>query len=231
MVRHAPIWIEAACAIALVIITGTYTHYAANQRDAMLKSNEINREALESVQRAFISFPGVQSEAVYAIDKNTPAKLSEFRFHAQIQNNGNTPASEAVGMFFGDSTLSTEPDEKQFLNRIVAPWHGMVGAKEAKIFGDHRIPYSYFLGEGGKRPTGDGKLLFFWGFVIYHDILPKTKTHVTEFCQLVDEILVNADRPQTLSGQYKFTFRDCNQHNCADEQCKDYKEITRKDGS
>jgi hypothetical protein len=43
--RNAPIYIEAACAIALVIITGFYTHYAHNQVETAQRTlNEISNQ-------------------------------------------------------------------------------------------------------------------------------------------------------------------------------------------
>jgi len=43
-----PTWIEAACAVALVIIAGTYTHYAGRQLDEMRKSADAAKSAAET---------------------------------------------------------------------------------------------------------------------------------------------------------------------------------------
>jgi len=42
--RKAPIWIEAACAIALIFITGFYTHYASKQATAATKAAQAAAE-------------------------------------------------------------------------------------------------------------------------------------------------------------------------------------------
>ena len=54
--KNWPQQIEAACAILLVLITAFYTYYAKEQRREMIKANEINGDALHSVQRAFVNF-------------------------------------------------------------------------------------------------------------------------------------------------------------------------------
>ena len=49
--RKAPPWIEAACAILLVVITGSYTYYAARQANAAKKTAKAAFDAIEEAKR------------------------------------------------------------------------------------------------------------------------------------------------------------------------------------
>jgi hypothetical protein len=50
--HKAPVWIEAACAVALVAITGTYTHYASGQLQEMRKATEATKVSAEAAKES-----------------------------------------------------------------------------------------------------------------------------------------------------------------------------------
>jgi hypothetical protein len=64
--------------------------------------------------------------------------------------------------------------------------------------------------------------IYFYGWVTYRDIFKDTPTHVTEFCRRLAGFI---PRPQTGSADIEWEY--CDHHNCADEDCPDYKAKTR----
>jgi hypothetical protein len=64
---------------------------------------------------------------------------------------------------------------------------------------------------------------YFWGWIVYRDIFPNTKIHVTEFCQRMSKVMVYGDE-KTLY----FYSEQCKAHNCTDETCSDYSAMAAK---
>ncbi|MGH9747454.1 MAG: hypothetical protein ACRD59_15265 [Candidatus Acidiferrales bacterium] len=75
--QKAPIWIEAVCAVALVVITGFYTRYAGRQ--------------LQVMRRQLTDFEARES-AILQVRANWDASKSEATFN--IENIGNSPAMD-----------------------------------------------------------------------------------------------------------------------------------------
>jgi len=60
--HKAPVWIEAACAILLVVITGTYTYYAIRQANAAKKTAKAAFDAIEEAKRDNIASINTQQQ-------------------------------------------------------------------------------------------------------------------------------------------------------------------------
>lgn len=215
--------------IAIAWSSIVYTKYAKRQWRAMGESNQLNRESLTSVQRAFVVFQGTQTIGVVVRDKT--GEHLNIIFSAQLENTGTTPGN-GIMQHFNGKQLPNEPSEQQFADG---------GGTRAFIVGPHS-PYS--VGRLTK-PMSDllpnvpndvssirsqdflGDRQYFWGWISYRDVFPKTAVHITEWCQVLDAI---AGQPQN-SGvggpklSFNFHFDNCQRHNCADEECEDYAQI------
>lgn len=107
--RHAPTWIEAACAVALVVITGLYTHYARQQvqtaqntlaeiikqspeitksADAAKSAADIAAASLTISERPWVSLADIEITSPLTFDNR--GGLIEIRY--VLKNTGKSPA-------------------------------------------------------------------------------------------------------------------------------------------
>ena len=64
--------------------------------------------------------------------------------------------------------------------------------------------------------------LYFWGWVTYRDILPKTPEHVAMYCIELSAVHGNPipSVPDGTKGNaYVFDWQQCPLHNCTDDEC------------
>src|SRR5947209_11029534 len=120
----------------IAISTVVYAIVAGLQLTALLESNRINRESLQSVQRAFISFQGINQDTI--IERSALGETEDFHFAVNMMNTGNTPANGEYQYLFGGE-LPDEPTEEQFrgspsrVGRVIGP-------KAPHAFGDYKVP-------------------------------------------------------------------------------------------
>jgi len=62
--------------------------------------------------------------------------------------------------------------------------------------------------------------------MVYRDIFPNSRIHVTEFCWKVIEIKWKMSEKGQREGKPHFTGSACSHHNCVDEFCGDYAVLT-----
>jgi hypothetical protein len=248
--HKAPIWIEAACAIALVGITGFYTHYAHQQVEQLIKqypelhrsaqaaadgagaaqsqlikmeeSNRINREALESVQRAFV---------VFAASPEVMVMPNFWDIDIAIDNAGNTPTRTLKDRVSWIFSLTDLPENYSFPDRTGKygePW----AATGANVIGpkDHVMSQSILVDEASikrfadqsplpsplltpRAPSRTARGIVFYGWATYRDIFNDTPDHLTEFCRMLSAVV---------QGKTRWSY--CPFHNCTDGDCPDYKE-------
>jgi hypothetical protein len=214
--------IVAICTIVIAIATIAYFIVSYFQWQAALESNKINRESLQSVQRPFLLFEGIEGGIVTT--HTASSEHEDLRLHAKILNAGNTTANELSRNLFGGS-LANEPTERQFKGDGRTPIiKGVLGPKAFHFTGDVVVPSAFFGLDKARttrpvQPIRSERGFYLWGWVVYRDVFPGTKVHVTEFCQ----ILTTITQKELSSASFEFT--DCKQHNCADGECDDYKEL------
>jgi hypothetical protein len=209
---------------AVIMLTGiAYTVFAGLQWG-------ISRDSLVAAQRAFLVYQGTESNVLVKVDKE--GHHPYFHFSAIIENSGTTPARGVVQAFAGGNVMPEEPDERTFLSADRSPAH-IVGPKGTIHFGGISRDVSYIipqppsdLGETFRTQELPGRRIPFWGWITYRDIFPSSDLHVTEWCQIIGQ--VNA-RPNTPGSEQKIIWDvymgDCQNHNCADRDCPDYKQV------
>lgn len=101
------------------------------QLTAMQESNQINRESLESVQRAFIGFQNVGMQRTVF---GTSGREHILTFDGAIENSGTTPAIQTVD-FFNAQLLSKEPDQAEFAGAIRDEMPATIGPKQTSRIG------------------------------------------------------------------------------------------------
>src|SRR6267154_4222110 len=107
-------WVTAFFTCVIMVSSIFYTVYAKRQWKVMRESNAINRESLESVQRAFISFHQIEASRLTG-----PDNFDEhyWKFTADFENGGTTPAIDAISTF-GIQDFPSEPTEEQFQGKV-----------------------------------------------------------------------------------------------------------------
>jgi hypothetical protein len=223
-------YVTTGCAALAVGITAIYTLFALLQWCAMLQSNQINREALESVQRAFIVCQSINQDRNRIHPPGKPKPIGIWTFFSPCENTGTTPANITAQSFSG-KFLQTEPTEEDF-QKTSLRIEAVVGPKAGRRVGNISKPDSFINAEvDWENPQHmtfqikEGQpTLFFWGWVSYHDVLPNTNLHITEFCQRNIGVQVVKYPPDPVYG---FGWEPCENHNCADEHCKDYEAIAK----
>ena len=249
----APIWIEAGCAVALVVITFFYTHYARRQAnaahetlvaiqkqypelqksaDAAKTSADVASEALHSVQRAFVICKAIPD--VTGITEN--GRVTSWLIKAPIQNSGATPTRGLrdkvnwVAPMYPLSDKYTFPDlppphgqENPTAVSTIAPQETILGPT---LFIDPRIIDEFIAQHPLNQSKGGakkGRLLYVYGWVRYHDIFKDTPERLTEFCYQLSIFQISFQGGKGGGGSQWIY---CPKHNCIDDECLDYEAKT-----
>ena len=199
--------------------------YAVDSLGRMDTSNQTNREALTSVQRAFLTLQEIRGERLNI--PNSPG-VHMWQFFGVWQNSGSTPAAKIVGDFHSER-LSREPDDKKFRTPVPGqPFNQTtLGPKATEFVGSRSFPEADILySDMGDDPRRMHERVrpgtFIWGWAAYRDVFPDTPTHVTEFCAFLAGYRINPDQ-NTITPMYG----NCAKHNCNDQYCPDYREILK----
>lgn len=202
----------------------------AKQTPKITESADVARESLESVQRAFIVFDSIQTTSLerdmIAATKGETEYTSTFS--ARCENAGDTPA-KGITQSLDGRILPNEPTEAQFSNSGRTHRAYVVGPKAPYVFGntfEHMAFFQSVIEQIRKQPNNK-RGAFFWGWVTYRDIFPKTKIHLTEFCERIGSIATPTDKDGEAHPERGFMlmFETCDHHNCTDEDCDDYASI------
>lgn len=225
-----------AVAFASVIValaTVIYAIVSSFQLAALRESNRINRDALETVQRAFLNCTAISAQRVVVRQDHTAHAV--WKFTMPCENTGTTPANAVSEALFADKS-GKEPAEDEFLGPpfndvfVLGPRQsgdiGLMTMTELDIFG-REFPFSTkeILAWVVPSKTGTPHPPVLWGWVAYYDAFKNSKLHITEFCREMIGISVNQDNAQK---PFNLIWHPCEHHNCADEYCDDYKDIASR---
>ena len=222
-----------------VIAATIYAAIAFVQWLKMREANQISRESLEAVQRAFVSF---QHFTYLRIQQ--PDQSHVWDIEAVYENSGVTNAGNVVGII-EMKELPTEPTQDQFIgaySNLIPIGIPPKGTRNIRVTPQVPEPLIFSVDLGPTISTESTKKshfnhnLYTWGWVYYRDIFsPRTQPHIEEFCYhvvginyLTGSLNVRAD--QHAIGDVSFAYESCHTHNCDDEQCKDYETVVEAAG-
>jgi len=195
--------------------TVVYAIVAYWQWQALLDSNKTNREALISVQRAFLTFNGFQPAVRVEHNGKTV-----FVITGMWENSGNTPTPIAAG--YANYNILTDQEFEKFDFREAegtAFSHTVIGPKQPALTGPLLVPEDDL-----NAVKLSAKHLIVWGWQVYKDVFwPETKPRLTEYCYDLKSLIVTENGKSTT-----LNLAACSRHNCADEQCEDYDRLTSK---
>ena len=195
---------------------------------------DISKDALYSVQRAFVIFSAKPEMNYFRI----PGTEGAFSFSIPIENLGITPAHGLKDRVSWVTTTYDLPDNYAFPDRggrygtphaasganIIASKEKIfsqnveVDTKVLKQFVEQNSAATHHLGD----KTGKAKRIYFYGWATYRDIFKDTPTHLTEFCRYLMVFAVKPQSADVAIAQSEWGY--CPHHNCTDEDCTDYKE-------
>ncbi len=185
--------------------------HTGNAVEAMRKSNEITRNAVMSVQRAFVGMVGVEASK-HTVLLSSGGSEVQWHISGNWFNSGNTPAPRALE-YFSYRVLPEEPSGDIFRGNATEPYTTHIGPKEPRDTGWVGEPESAIP----VAPNDVGNH-YFWGWIVYYDVFEQP--HLTEFCWKLRGTEMTRDG----SGA-RFMTKNCNQHNCTDRYCLDYKKM------
>jgi hypothetical protein len=209
--------IMAIFTILLFSATAAYTGIALLQWAAMRKSNEINRQSLVSIQRAFAVATGIEVTK----RANFKGEITGLEFTIKLENAGVTPTrfmtTHHSFMFFPTPLTDTynfpdvwDESEPHLTVRATMGPKGVASMSPSVVSAD-------VIQDVMNRK----KFLYFWGWIKYHDIFPDTPEHLTRYCIQVTgfegEVLVQNSPMKVLSSNCFQTHS-----NCYDEECTQY---------
>jgi hypothetical protein len=189
----------------------------AFQLTAMLDSNKINRDALESVQRAFVTFSPQMNLGTRVEGK----RIVSFFPQVPTTNNGVTPTKGMLDHINIYVTGAEMPRDFSFPDTgDMTPVPVVLAPKGTLSYGVGPIDVKAV--QSVQDHTGHAYL---YGWATYRDIFPNTKEHITEFCYElnVDPTIDIGDLRWITDHSYSVgSFNLCTQgHNCTDDECKD----------
>jgi hypothetical protein len=204
---------------ALVLIVYLY------QLKAMLDSNETNRAALESVQRALVSFNG-QPGKIKRIAGKTVTSLTMV---VPWENSGVTPAINGKSMVNWKILPAPNDLPRDFTYPDIKDIEPRQFEIPPKGYGNGTMDIPVEWIEVTKNKTSR---MFIYGWITYDDIFKQAKgiqgthRHLSEFCDEVTNITSNTNDVADPAADITWELSLCREHNCSDESCKDYAEKT-----
>jgi hypothetical protein len=206
---------------------------AKQSADRSKEANTIARESLESVQRAYLTFPPSPQMIVL----NLPSG-PVVTFEMPVENSGNTEAHRVRDRVSCVTPLGALPNSFNFPDRSTKycgnPWMAtgasVIPAKgnlfSQKVQVDIKIVNEFiqqnqgpFQGRLG-LPSHPTRTITFYGWVTYRDIFKTTPDHLSEFCR---ELVLLRIAQKSADSEWGY----CPTHNCTDEDCPDYENRVR----
>lgn len=194
----------------------------------MTESNRINSEGLQSVQRAFVNFGGLQiGVKIVGLPDGKTWQGNEIA--VGWTNSGNTPAKSIAIRGFIQAWRTDLPEGFAFPeNKVNTP--AVIGPKAN--YSDNDTVSKTDLMDAWHGNTH----IFLWGSLLYKDVFQGDPDRLSEFCVELTHITLTpaATPPAPATGQpaapvaaepdnlVGFQWQACKEHNCYDEDCKDY---------
>jgi hypothetical protein len=180
----------------------------ANTMDAQLAT-------IKSFQRAFVTIRDPIMESSYN-PGTSPHHVLEFVW----ENSGNTPTRNLTVRIACIPADGADPaqfrfDDPKLTGSFLLPPKGVVVQGDCPITYDEMVVYAHRT-----------KNLTIIARATYGDISDPTPTHITEYCAMLHGLVGNPVEGMAPGQQRAIrntSMEVCRTHNCADEECKDWK--------
>jgi hypothetical protein len=193
------------------------------QFKAIGDTNGINREALQTVQRAYMV---VESQPHFVeVEKDPKSReITKYRFQMIMENLGNTPTSNLKYHVNIVAINQPLPDDFQYPNfahdgTVCGPNSPQKECADVYAAAGPKVmvwsPYLDLTSDYVSAIKQRGYHVYFYGRVDYKDRFEWTPPRVTEYCTELMKI-EPGETPRLDWGV-------CAKHNCTDEDCTDYK--------
>jgi len=217
-------WVE----VATLVTVGLYTAVAFVQGCFMYTANTTTREALTSVQRAFV-YPITTATQQQGMD----GKLAGFFIRIGWANSGTTPTKDLTSHFSEKTYSGGLPKNFDFpdlwSNGVEKVNRPFVLSPKGEVFTQQQMFMSNAdnaLEKAAVLPNSEK--LYLWGWAKYRDVFKDTPRHLTEYCYEVTPI-TQPPVKNVPNGLIGIQFDQCSRHSCQDDECEDYKEQISKD--
>jgi hypothetical protein len=197
---------------ALAINAGTQATQTTNLAGDTKELAQTSKDALVSVQRAFVFATGL--DGIRIGDPHDPTKVASLEFSITWENNGTTPTRDMTTHYNWLTPKDPLPDDFSYPD--LGDTKSTPIALGPKTVG-HTTPIQIPAETISKIIDHKG-YLYIWGWARYRDIFPKTKPHITRFCAEVTGFQgnpLNGD-PAAVSRP---VLTNCSR-NCYDDECK-----------
>jgi hypothetical protein len=211
-INHATFYLS----VILAVFTLATVRVYYLQLNRMVEANKINREALVSVQRAFVYVDGFTITPVTSVANKK--RLLGIQVQGQIKNTGVTQAVDSryhINFHVADiqrleNYSFPDFDEKGALLSMDQAMRAFFAPQSSGL----TFPVS--ISFDNLRKTQQGHHLYLYGWIRYRDVFVNTEPHVTMFCY---ELIFDATPITTPQSIRTVRYNPCPKHNCVDEQC------------
>jgi len=186
---------------------------------AMDSTNAQGQAALEATiaqsrldQRAFVNFGKLMQDNGVVTSEHPGIQVWEFRPY--MGNSGDTPTRNAqvhANFLFLPTALPANFSFVDLDQGSIPNTRFILGPKEDNVTGPLLSLPIYVL-QAVKDKTAH---LYFYGWLTYQDVFPKTPPHISMFCMELTDV-----RGQLADGSHQFLYALCQHHNCADDECR-----------
>lgn len=170
-------------------------------------------DELTSVQRPFITYKTLTNQNLL---DSSGKLINGIEFKARYENDGTTPTRGARHRIGYKDFPKAMPATFTFrLDAPPLPGPVFAFSPKATIDAGQVVVPKMTL---DKLWAGQVHL-YFWGWLEYRDVFPKTPTHITMFCVELTEIKeISLPDPRKSSNEIGYT--NCPRHNCEDDDCE-----------
>jgi hypothetical protein len=207
-------WATLFSVVAYAIINYHMLGKMSSEADAAKRSADTSRDALVTVQRAFINFSTAISIQADVPDPKT-LKITLWEFSVPFENSGDTPTRGASIHTEIYPSRRSLPDDFGFRDATKVTRQLIVVGPKAKMGTGHVTATPAKI-----KAVHDRKgHLYIYGWCRYRDIFqsPKDIPHITKFCYELDSV---GGDPFSALGEHNTFWVSCPHHNCTDDECK-----------
>ena len=190
----------------------TLSKNSAEQSARTKELAQTSKDALVSVQRAFVFFTDLEGSRV--LDPSDHTKISQLNFFIGFVNNGTTPTRHMSVHFSWLPSQTPLPDN--------FPYPDLGSLKPTPIALGPKMTGSTTTVTIAAPLVDDikaGKTIFYvWGWARYGDVFENSKPHITRFCTEITGFVGEPLNPN--DGTAKPITVNCPANNCYDDECQ-----------